>query len=1241
MPLVEVPEHGTVEFPDTMTGDEISAAIQKNFPEFQKKQVPTITVGSPGPVITLDKPVPAPLESESGVSQIVESSNPAKKLWDAANYPLIKFVPEWVKKYGAIELPATLANAAVGLFEHPTKAQRYGQGAAQGVTNLAEGFSSPIGIATLGMGALPRVVQRAISIGFATQLFSQVPEVYKQLDEEFKKPPEQRDEKKIGTLITQGVGALGMGTMATAHGVLPGKGILAPKTVEAVKQLTGKETPDASTIRSNAGQVQETGNVVESGQVKSGENLQQQTSGTPGNVGTPRQENVPSETPGAERVLESPDKWNRLYKLESEDIIDAQRRMDESVEGSDEWKAAKMNRDDSIQRLDEFDKLSKRDLSQTENPTVRALRIDPKLNLPDAISEGQRLIEQDRSDAAYDAVLDAGGTKSEAVAASQLKPVGASTPEDIGAKPQLAQLTDAIKTLAEQSPKQSKVSTAFDMGEAAQKVKDGVSESVEGLKAAGSYLKQKLIGRPVVTEYGSALGQRHLELSESAANAKKFVQSSTRAVPSEKIQAAISNYIDTGGDTALLNKAIAETKSRYKAGYEAAKTLTPEQKTIAANAKNYFESRLQDAMDAGILEDGIEDYIHRTYESDSPWKRGVLAELRSGIFTGRPALAKQRVFQYDFEAEKAGKTPVKSFIKRITAYDLSLNKAIADRKLIKTMMGMKMSDGRPMIDVGGIGTPIDKAGVTEATLIKPSWKPTDPNTPLKNRGDFKPFDHPALRKWKWVAQDANGKPIFVQGDVMVHPEAIGKIKALFEPSRVRQNPIGRAALGVSSTIKQTMLDLSGFHLTQITVHGWEHRTFKPVGEIDFQNPDVRGLVKGGMVVGDYRAQELFSEGLASASLTRYIPGVGKYLQAWQEYLFQSYIPRIKTAMALHALERNRAKFGKELSEEQLYKLTADEAQAAFGELNYEMMGRSKTMQDILRIAMLAPDFFEARAKFVGQALTKYGGVLSGKGEQFQALAGGAAVMYITARIINKLLDDEYHFEPKNAFNIVYNGKAYSLRTVQGDLLHLATEPGRFTYTRLNPVFGRTGMEFATGRDMFGRKRDLAEQAKDFATTAVPISLRGVLNPREQNLWESFLNAFGVTERRSSPVQTISKLVQDFKSKNKIGQQPGEFIYDPEKDPFRPITQAATYSDTATTAKEIGNAVKQGNVTKEQIKAHFLRYATSPFTGSRKHDSEFVKTLTADEKKIYQDALAERRNVLKKFNEAYRLYLSTK
>ena len=180
------------------------------------------------------------------------------------------------------------------------------------------------------------------------------------------------------------------------------------------------------------------------------------------------------------------------------------------------------------------------------------------------------------------------------------------------------------------------------------------------------------------------------------------------------------------------------------------------------------------------------------------------------------------------------------------------------------------------------------------------------------------------------------------------------------------------------------------------------------------------------------------------------------------------------------------------------------------------------------------------------------------------------------------------------------------------------------------------MEFATGRDYFGRKRTGLEQIKDMATQVVPISFRGVLNPGEQNLMESFMNAFGITEHRSTATDTIGKVAADFKKKNGI-QQPGEFIYDPDKDPYRGVKLALLYENPDKAAQEIKHAIENGDTTLEKISNHFNRYAKKYLSGSAKNEPKFVKSLTEDQKKTYDESVQERKKMSANAKRAIQIY----
>src|SRR4029077_6570362 len=86
--------------------------------------------------------------------------------------------------------------------------------------------------------------------------------------------------------------------------------------------------------------------------------------------------------------------------------------------------------------------------------------------------------------------------------------------------------------------------------------------------------------------------------------------------------------------------------------------------------------------------------------------------------------------------------------------------------------------------------------------------------------------------------------------------------------------------------------------------------------------------------------------------------------------------RLKMKMALEAYDRNMSRYGPDtktaFTPDQIAELTASQANAAFGEMNYKLLGRSPTTQDFLKLTVLAPDFLEARTRFIAQALKPYG-----------------------------------------------------------------------------------------------------------------------------------------------------------------------------------------------------------------------------------------------------------------------------
>lgn len=91
------------------------------------------------------------------------------------------------------------------------------EGAGNSILDLALTFTSPGGIATLGMGALPKAAQKAASLAFGAQMIAQTPEIASQILDEIRKPADQRDYRKIAQLTVSGLANTGFSALSFNH----------------------------------------------------------------------------------------------------------------------------------------------------------------------------------------------------------------------------------------------------------------------------------------------------------------------------------------------------------------------------------------------------------------------------------------------------------------------------------------------------------------------------------------------------------------------------------------------------------------------------------------------------------------------------------------------------------------------------------------------------------------------------------------------------------------------------------------------------------------------------------------------------------------------------------------------------------------------------------------------------------------------------------------------------------------
>jgi hypothetical protein len=640
------------------------------------------------------------------------------------------------------------------------------------------------------------------------------------------------------------------------------------------------------------------------------------------------------------------------------------------------------------------------------------------------------------------------------------------------------------------------------------------SKTLGGIRDLVSDVWKLYTAPPPSGSFMDALGDFQGNLQRTTFSLQKYVKEMTRQFPDKLHREAMTNWVQAEGDNETLARWASLSKGRTRKAYVAAMNLSEEEKTAAQNVRNMFDSYWEIGREAGVLDSFIENYVPQIRKPGSKFTSRVLAEIMGGFLRTDFKFAKRRVFETYFDGEQAGYPALDKDIGfHVTTYVRALVKAIEGRGLVRNLLETYAKDGRPLATISGVGRVVrDPTTGQRVHFVNPNIKPEEAS-------DYRSISHPALRKWIWAGKDVKGGPIFLQGDIIVHPsifkhlDNVLKVSAFRQPDAEWYLRVGNEALAASTFLKQSFLGpFSTFHQFQVGLHGLMHRVqpFHPP-EINMSDPDQMGLVNGGLLVANPDGAVSFEEGLVAGGIWDQIPGAGRWLRGYKDYLFKDYIPRLKMSMGLAALERNKARYDGKLSLAQIYRMTGAQANAAFGELNYIMLGRNKTLQDAMRLILLSPDFTEARARFVGQA------VKPGGKEQAAALAIGASLLVFSAYTLSRILqanfpDKKVEWHPNDPFRVRVGAYEYDVRSIQGDMMSLGQDWRSFIEARLNPATAKPVWEFATGRDSRGMPRTFAEQVHDYFYGLVPISMQGV-SEQGRHFWESVLGAFGIRARK--------------------------------------------------------------------------------------------------------------------------------
>jgi hypothetical protein len=240
-------------------------------------------------------------------------------------------------------------------------------------------------------------------------------------------------------------------------------------------------------------------------------------------------------------------------------------------------------------------------------------------------------------------------------------------------------------------------------------------------------------------------------------------------------------------------------------------------------------------------------------------------------------------------------------------------------------------------------------------------------------------------------------------------------------------------------------------------------------------------------------------------------------------------------------------------------------------------------------------------------------------------------MYVTARILNKTLDDNYHFD--EPFGVVYGNRIYKLRSVPGDLYHLFKKPHQFIQGRISPLIGKSAEWVFSGKDYRGQPQNFVGYLKEVLSSATPISFRGIIpganTNKDINAFDTFLNAMGMGVSRYSTSTEIYDMIDKWKKKNDIPEVERGTL-PPSK--YRDIRNAVQDGNEGNVIKHLKELEETTKKPLRQLIEGFKISLKMPFSGSKLMDARFFHSLGKEDQQKYKDAYMDKIRILENFEK---------
>lgn len=696
---------------------------------------------------------------------------------------------------------------------------------------------------------------------------------------------------------------------------------------------------------------------------------------------------------------------------------------------------------------------------------------------------------------------------------------------------------------------------------------------------------------------------------------------------------AMPFVIEAGGDLAKLAADAAKIKGKgfdkvmdhAIRNFDRLTKLVPEIDAIHAD-------QLADERGAGMSVDEVESYVAHRFDTDL-WNGGkskLVLDATGGKGGGSSFFKKQRVFDTYADAIEAGYKP-----KTLNVADLVEHRVRAGQRLINQRAWVQSLRGLP--------NPIDGKPVVTELLTQPKGTKVPPRD--------------------YVAREV----VPGTGMVAVHETFSPILDAL-----TGRTVVPKVLSEVAGGVKHYMLLLDTFHASRVM----QKQLFatgrigygKGKALLEYSDADLAEAVKQKSLdpaeaayakANRGKAQELIAAGLNVGNVqdalyrqaVQHIPVVSGF----NKWVFDKLSRGAMLETALIYLEKNGKGFP-ELSRGQLVRKTAREVNTYFGNLGRQGTFKSQSWRDMTRLIFLAPQWVEGLVRTEAGAAKQLAmapiDLASGKGLRVgmlgKSVATGLLAYAAASQIINLMTTGKPTWDnpaghKMDAFipDVLGHSNGFWLSPfsvvaeVTHDVMRYWDREANKSDILMDIIKNKTGPLFAMSRDIFigkdfyGRPLGgLWDRSKQASVDGAPFPLmfRSLMTDYKGSNERKILGSLGFkVEPVASKSNDIYGAARTFLREKGLPERP----FTPSD--YSKLNTALREGDKESAKVAYAELVK----TKSQktVDHHFSNtMVTMPFTGSKKTEAEFRKSLDREQLDSYNKALEERRELVQRFHQ---------